>query len=168
MHTQRILAAAPASDRYRSDSLRSMCFVACLSRKKTFVATKMILVAAPANETCHAHSFAKREKAVIEDWRFCCHFALKAGWFTEGVSSCVFFSCVFFVFFFFSEIWNIRSLTGYDKTYTMNPCFVFRDSRLRPIVYSYKLSLWLTAYSDLLFIIISCLYGWQPTQTYCV
>ena len=62
-----------------------------------------------------------------------------------------------------SRIPHIRSdpsrLTGYDKTYTMNPCFVFRDSRLRPIVYSYKLSLWLTAYSDLLFIIISCLYG---------
>ena len=66
VHTQMILLAAPANDRYRRDSLRRM-FCRVLVAKKKIVAKKMILVAAPPNETCHAHSFAKREKAVTED-----------------------------------------------------------------------------------------------------
>ena len=67
VHTQMILVAAPANDRYRRDSLRRMFCRVLVAKKKKIVAKKMILVAAPPNETCHAHSFAKREKAVTED-----------------------------------------------------------------------------------------------------
>ena len=47
VHTQMILVAAPTTDRYRRDSLRSMCFVACLSRKKHLSRQKWHLYSSP-------------------------------------------------------------------------------------------------------------------------
>ena len=111
--------------------------------KKTFVATKMILVAGPANEACHAHSFAKREKAVTEDWRFCCQFALEAGWFTVrtcncltmGISSCVFFFLFFLSFFFLFSSPKYETLVHSLATAKLTQfVFLISCNPLRPIV----------------------------------
>jgi len=136
VHTQMILVAAPANDRYRRDSLRRMCFVACLSRKKN-CRDKNDTCTAPPNETCHAHSFAKREKAVTEDWRFCCQFALEAGWFTVRTCNCltvVVSSLLFFRFsFFFSPKYEtlVHSLATTKLTQFV---FLISCNPLRPIV----------------------------------
>ena len=60
VHTQMILVAAPASDRYRRDSLRRMCFVACLSREKNICRDK--------TDTCSSSP----------QWNLSCPFICKA------------------------------------------------------------------------------------------
>ena len=123
VHTQMILVAAPASDRYRRDSLRRMCFVACLSRKKHLSRQKWHLYSSPPMKPVmpiHLQS-VKRLSPKTDG------FVVSSHWKLDGLL------CVRVIvsqwgfprlLLFFSEIWNTRSLAGYGKTDTIRVSYI--------------------------------------------
>ena len=137
VHTQMILVAAPTIDRYRRDSLRRMCFVACLSRKKTFVATKMILVQLPPMKPVmpiHLQS-VKRLSPKTDGFVVSSHWKLDGLLCVRVIVSQWWFPRCFFVFlsFFFSPKYEtlVHSLATTKLTQFV---FLISCNPLRPIV----------------------------------
>ena len=143
VHTQMILVAAPASDRYRRDSLRRMCFVACLSRKKKLSRQKWYLYSSPQWNLscpfiCKAWKGCHRRLTVLlsvctESWRFTVR---TCNCLTMGISSCVFLFFFFFFLFLFSFFFlrNMKhSFTRWLRQNWHNSCFLYRVTHWDPL-----------------------------------
>ena len=138
VHTQMILVAAPASDRYRRDSLRRMCFVACLSREKNICRDKNdTCTAPPMKPVMPIHLQSVKRLSPKTDG-----FVVSSHWKLDGllcvrviVSQRWFPRCCFFVFlsFFFSPKYEtvVQSLATTKLTQFV---FLISYNPLRPIV----------------------------------